>query len=285
MVVAERELVKVFLQVLRGNGMESPMNGTLELRPEALDGVGMHVATGVFALRVLDRLMQIAQGLDLVVAVGLVRGDDGARGRHGLHQRHKRILAHVLDRLGPDPSATLHNAEYWRLARSAAPALALVLAAVVGFVGLDHAAQGIGILAHQEPDLLGHAPRALVGDADVALDFLRRHAVLTLAHEEDGMEPGRERRGALVEDRAFRGRNLEAAGAGIHATASNRMKAVLAAPFALEATGPAVLEDVSEASLVVRELGLEVLDRISHVISITGVLLDVKGYLPKLVYG
>ena len=62
MVVAERKLIQVSLQILWRNSVESPMNRSFELRPEVLNRVGVNATLDVLSLPVLDGFREGALG-------------------------------------------------------------------------------------------------------------------------------------------------------------------------------------------------------------------------------
>ena len=61
MVVTERKLVQVSLQILWRNSVESPMNRPFELRPETLNRVGVNVALDGF-VEMPDRPNLVVKG-------------------------------------------------------------------------------------------------------------------------------------------------------------------------------------------------------------------------------
>ena len=116
------------------------------------------------------------------------------------------------------------------------------------------------LIAHQLANLMGHAPRGLVGDAKLPFQFLGRYTVPAGGHQEDGEEPRDKRRGGLVKYGASgRVKLVAAPRAGIRAPFLNRVKAILLPAFrALAAVWPAGVEHKIKARPLVRELGLEV---------------------------
>ena len=81
------------------------------------------------------------------------------------------------------------------LARRAPPALApATLAAEVGIVELDEPAERMLAVSlhHHLHQLVAHAPRGVVGDAELAVQLHRRYTFLVLGHEVDALEPHRQ---------------------------------------------------------------------------------------------
>ncbi len=69
--------------MLRGNPDISPADAALEGAPEALNRIGMHVATDVLALGVVNPLMAEAMNVEIAKRLAGVRMNTGA----GLHLR------------------------------------------------------------------------------------------------------------------------------------------------------------------------------------------------------
>ena len=262
------------------NSVEGPVNRTLKLRPEAFNGVGVNLATNVFALPVADRFVEVPKCLNLVVTVGFVGSDDRARLDHSLQERHERNLLAVGNGLGFHSSLALDHAEHGSFARCAPSTLSASTDATdVGFIGFHHiiTAQRIGVLAHKLADLLCDTPSALIGNSEVPLQFFSGNTVLTLAHEKDGVKPKRERRSALVEDRSFGGVGLVSAGTSVRTAILNGVAHVSSAFRALQAIGISLFENMGEAGSVTGEIIMEILNRVLHSYRIPKCLLVVKG--------
>ena len=265
--IAEAKLVEVVLKVLRRNGVVGPVQAPLELTPKAVDGLRVDRAPDILPGAVLHALMDEAHALGAVVDAALVRGQDGARRGVGRQERHDRSTSGVRDGRRLDAATALHHAEHGRLAfRADATLTARVLAADVGLVGLKHPAQDFAVIGHEQTDLTGHAPRALVGHADLPLNLLGRDSVLRRGEQEDGVEPGQERRRALVEDGVHRRADLMAAPrTGVSLAARARVEALRLAAIAHGAAlAVAGHKQERETGGVRRELRLEGLDGVFH---------------------
>lgn len=245
--------------------MVGAVHRSLELRPEAVDGLRVDRALDELPRRVLHALVDVAHGLGLVVEPALVRRQHRAvRGEPG-QERQDDCGPRLGQHLGADAPASLHDAEHGRLAVGPETALAVPLAADVGLVGLKNAREEAVVLGHEEPDLTGHAPRALVGHAQLARQLHRGDAVLRRGEQEQRVEPQGQRRRALVEDGPRARREERPTGALVGPPAPDGMEGV-GLP-ALRALGPLRApqsEDVGEAGRVVGELGLECLDGVFH---------------------
>lgn len=67
MTVAESKLIQVFLTMLRGNVMKSPVNRPLELPEKRLHAVDMGLTARIFPGTVLHRPMNITMGFDRMI--------------------------------------------------------------------------------------------------------------------------------------------------------------------------------------------------------------------------
>ena len=259
--------------------MISPVDRAFKLAPKALDGVGMEDALDVLTLAVGNSPVLVAERADLVVARKLIRGDRRPRLNAGLDQRRQGLSLDILHDLRPDLPAALGHAENDRLSGRPAPALPLPLAADVGFVGLDDAAQSPAAGLHHKPDLLCDPPSAFVSNPKLAHKLHRRDAVLGLAHEVYRMEPKRQGRRAFMEDSPrCRGDMPPAPRADIIAAVRNRIVRVLMAAIrASDSLRILIAEDCRQASLIVGVVFSEVFDRVFHALSIAGELSVVKG--------
>lgn len=248
--------------------MIGAVDGPLELRPEAVDGLRVDLSLHELPRRVLDALVDEAHRLGLVVEAALVRRQHGARRGEPRQQREDDGRAGLGQHPRTDAPAALHHAEHGRLAVGPESALAVPLAADIGLVGLKEAREKALVLGHEQSDLTGHAPRALIGDTELARQLHRADAVLRRGEQEDGVEPQRQRRRALVEDRPGARREERATCALVGPPPPDGMEGVgLPALPALRALGPLRApqgEDVGETGRVVGELRLEGLDGVFH---------------------
>jgi len=243
------------------------MNRPFELRPEALNRVGVNVALDVLPFAVLNGFMEMPDRSNLIVAVGFVRGDDGIRRHHSLDEWHQRNHLDVLNGAGFDPALALNRTKHRSLASGTTTTLATANAANIGFVQFDNllSVKRIGRLLHKHTDLFVDPPSTLIGNAEVPLKFFGSDSVLALANQENGMKPHSKRCGAFVENRSFGWVRLEATSASVGSAVSNWMERRLAALRAFQASGITLLKDMCQASLVVGEVLFEVFNGVSHV--------------------
>ena len=208
-VVPEGELVEVEREVVFRDVMERPHDATLNERPEAINVVSVNLSPHIFAGAMADGLV-IEPLIQDAVATGLVRGDEIDTFVNSLPDEPiKRRSLGVLDHLSDDIAFTGNRADHGDLAFRPTTPTPLVTMAVlivstdVGFVNLDHAGQ-LGELSvlHGGADTVTHVPSRPVGArADSALNLHGAHALLTLTHEVDHLEPRGERVVGVLEDR------------------------------------------------------------------------------------
>ena len=129
------------------------------------------------------------------------------------------------------------------LARRAPSALAAAaLASEVGIVELDEPAEQMLAVAlhHHLHQLVAHAPRRVVGDAELAVQLHRRCTFLVLSHEVDALEPHRQGQLGGLEDGAGGNGGLAVAAIALLELVCGQLAAsVVAAVRAHETVGPA----------------------------------------------
>lgn len=243
------------------------MNRPFELRPETLNRVGVNVALDVLTLPVLNSFVKVPDRPDLVVTVGFIGRDDRVWGNHSLNQGHQRDHLDVLYRAGFDLSFPLDSTKHRSLSSGTTPTLSPANPSDVGFVQFDNllAVQRIGRLSHKHPNLLIDSPRTLVGNAKVTFEFLGGDTVLALTNQKNGMKPHSKRSRTFVKNRSFGRVGLEATSASISSAVGHWMKRRLSTLRAFQTIGVTLLEDMSQASLVVGEVLFEVFNGVSHV--------------------
>ncbi len=154
--------------MLAGNAAMSSLYAAFEMRPEALDGVGVCCASYPFFAPVIHRTVAIADLAQRAVSRRFVRADGAASGDVLLDDREQGGVLRVRDDIGHQIAAALDHAEYGGLVVSLAGAAdlgAIVLATTdVGFVNLDMPGEAIVTVndAHELADLVTDAPCGLV---------------------------------------------------------------------------------------------------------------------------
>jgi hypothetical protein len=147
------------------------------------------------------------------------------------------------------------------------PMFVAVLAADVGFVNLDNAAQSIGSMFTQaRADAVAHIERGFVGtEAHVAHDLQGANSLLADQHQVNDLEPITERLVRVLEDCPYQHREpiaalLSAFGAlPVKGTIGDRVNVDVTAARAMDAFRPAAGYEVDFASPLVREQGVKLL--------------------------
>lgn len=271
MIVAIGKLGDVFPQMLAGNVNVRASDRKLEAGPITLNRVGVVDAAHVFLLRVRNYAVRIAAAAQIGISRMFVRADRAACRNIHPHDGFKCGHFGIGHGTGAHNAVTLHDAHDNRLVRVFVT-LPLNAPADHGFVHLDVSAAAahrppiIG-LRHKLAQLVTHAPRALVGHADLSLDFLGRHAVPSGRKEIHRGEPIRERAAGFLKRRANAWVNVVAAKlARISAAFGNSTKARVPPAFWAFNLKSAVAHphDRIEARGIVRVFGAKLFQGVFH---------------------
>ena len=179
--------------------------------------------------------------------------------RYDLGNYRALSLNHASDNRFANSAATLN------LSRSNVLVHVLRLAAKETFVGLDFTAKRIVIFFQHLANLFEHAPRGFVGDARLALKLFGRDAATSRGHQIDRVKPSLKRRAGLVINRVGGRVNvMPAILARVRVARSYLvMLSYLVARLAKDAIGVEVISQPIKASIIVRELFLEILERVA----------------------
>lgn len=213
------------MKVLLAAVLVDALHAALEDGERALNRVGVDGAVhevDVLALAVPGEAVAAGEGRrELSVLARLVGHHTGFLGDVLLEDREQGLGAEIIDDHGALLARVPVDEAQHLVLVSVATALLLalgLLGAVVadeGLVDLDNATAaahgGQGAVAHGLTDAVGQEPRALVGDAEEAVDLVAAHALLGRAHEVGGLEHLRERDMGALEDGADLHRELLAA--------------------------------------------------------------------------
>ena len=119
--------------------------------------------------------------------------------------RLKSFLAHVRNDLRHYVAVTFQHSKHDRLVWSDTPAFAASSASTdIGFISFDIAVQRqlTVHIGHVLTNFVCHAPRRLIGHAQLALQLLRRHAMTRSREQVHRVEPFVERRPRPLHERA-----------------------------------------------------------------------------------
>ena len=187
-IVAVHGLVNVTLKVCLGDKVISAEDAALEMRPKTFDGVGGHIALGVFLHTVTDDAVNVALAREAVVCGEFVREHLRVVGHELPDNRHKCLGLRVLDLHCADGTLALHHSEDRSLglhtaALVALSALAFVLvrlaSAEVHLVHFNLALKGRRVVLCVEcADLVENEPRGLLRHMNVAAKLMGGYSLL-----------------------------------------------------------------------------------------------------------
>ena len=239
----------------------SAANAALDLRPEAFERIGVYDAIHPLLGGMIDAAMLISERLKRLVAHPFV-GTNQAPFHHVLNDvRQQGFSARVLHHARDDVAAALYHAKHNGLLRSASRDAmllpALTATADIGFIDFDVAGQStVAVhLRHVFADFVTHAPRRLVGHAQLALQFLRRYAVARRGEKIHGVKPLLKRCMRPLERRSRHRMNVMAApraSVGGHFLEAGK-RALFAAPRTFQRLAVPDFHKVLKAGVVVRE--------------------------------
>lgn len=259
--------------------MERTHDSTLEDRPKAFDGVGMHGTDHVLPLCVVNDFMGIP-GFQFRIAVPLIGHEQTHAIRDGfVHELRQGLRFHISNHASHDISLALNGSSDDGLSRSArSPEVAtatfafvfvLRLPTDIRFINLDNAAQFGGIPGGQRyTNTMAHIPRSFVrAKAHITADLQGTHALLARQHQVGDLKPIHQRFIRVLKDRA---RNMrKAIGRRRRAGIALPMPRIAlqfgrirrAATWTLHAIRPTLAHQVSTASIFIWEGGIELLNR------------------------
>jgi hypothetical protein len=263
-IIPERILVDVGLQVLGTDRMIDAGYATLHQRPETLNAVRVDAPTSILPVVVADSKVGETEPRHGIVAGELVGVEDCTPVNLPENVGDNGVPFYIGDNACHHLPVSLGDADDLALALSATPTLALPLSADVGFVSLYLANESGEVLLKEHPDLPEHSPGRLVGDTRFPLDLLGGYSTSGGSHLVDCLKPNPERGSGLVEDSAGGGVNLVSAVVALVAgTALNPV--VLCHPLAyraVDAVRVAVALNPLKAGIVVGELLVKVFKRV-----------------------
>src|SRR6266436_5487125 len=255
--------------------MVDAANSIFDKRPKPFDSICMSIATNPNLSGMMNAPMLVSRYAKVIVGGPLVSEDHRAWQNSFLDKRNERSGFSIGDDFGDHRAlSSKHTRDCYLADRPATLNLlfafplvhVLGLAAKKTFIGFNATRKRIVILFQHLANLLEHAPRGFVGDSGFTLKLFRRDAATSRRHQIDRVEPRFQRRAGLVIDRVGGRVNVVAAIlARIGAARSNLvMLCDLAARFAKDAVRVEVVSQPIKASIIIRELFLEILERVSR---------------------
>ena len=269
-VPAKLELAEVLRHVFAADMNVRATDRPFEHGPEALKGIGVMDAVNPLIDGMIDGAVCVTVFCQTAVCDPLVCANSRARTDVFKDVPFKGSLAGVRDDWRHDIAATLGHAEHHCLARRAPPALAArTPPADVGFVSFNVPRQWrITInFRHVFADLVAHAPRAFIGHAKLALQFLGRHAMPRRGEQVCGVKPLLKRRARLLENCSGHRMNMMPAIAGVGGHLPEPVESINFTAFrANRVLAELEPEKVIQACVIVRKAAEKILNskRFSH---------------------
>jgi hypothetical protein len=245
--------------------MESPMNPTLKLRPKGFNAVGVNLAIDIFQDAMPHRGMSKTMLGKRMVAQKLICEHRGTGQNLGFDVANQCDRLTVGNHCGIDNPLPFDKASHNRLAFGSASTNTRSFAADISFIRFNNPLQNGHSFCHQLPDLMIHPPCRLVGDSGLPHQFHGRNAIAASCHNEHGVKPRLEGRAGLMEDRPGSRRNLETAPCtGELFALGNPVETVGFSTLACGTMRKLLIEKVLQTGVIIRELLIEVLNRIFH---------------------
>lgn len=240
-------------------------NTTLEMGPEALNGIGGDTTLGVFLDTVADYTVDIAFACKTVVCGQFVREHVRVIGNELFDNRHKGLRLSVLHLHGTYGSFTFHHTENGRLGLGATSLglfrfLGFVLvrftAAKVHFVHFHLAGKGGSIVLFvQGANLVENKPSGFLRDVNVTAELVGRNTLLVAADKVHCHKPLDKGNLGVLKDSSDKHRKVPLAMVATVAAVSTFYAMVTAAVRAYNVTlFPTRIADSTQATF----LGIEV---------------------------
>jgi hypothetical protein len=186
-VVPELKFRDVQRQIFATDLVIGADNAALEDAPEAFNRVGVDRTDNVIAAALADDMMRKVTTKKPIAGM-FIRAEQADLVRHSfMNEAVKRARIGAVDHSQHHVSLAADSADHWRLAGTLAAARAIAfvlvsirrLAAHIGFVHLDNAAQLVEILFDQRrANAMAHIPSGFVRTkTEVAMDLPRAHSL------------------------------------------------------------------------------------------------------------
>lgn len=201
-VEAKLEFIEVSGEMLRADLMVGTDDGPLEQAPNALDAVGVNVATDPFFLAVINRFVAGVFVCDSAICPPFVRHDARCLGSSFLTDEVVKgfPIVPLLDRQANLPAA-LDRAEHHRLVPPPTLPDMATMATDQRLIYFDRPLERDRVrFLHRLADAVAEIPSRLVTDAEGALKLIGRDAFPRLAHQVNRREPFRQGEMRVVED-------------------------------------------------------------------------------------
>lgn len=274
-VVPELKLRDVQRQIFLADFVECPHDAAFQQRPKAVDCLSVDGADDVLTNGVTDHAVRVFPG-KAAIGSHVVSCEQADLFGHrfpneAFHCLAIECLNHAGDNFALATDRTndtrFTGASSARAATPLIPVFVAVLAADIGFIDFNDAAELVGLLLQQSStNAIAHVERGLVGaEAHVAHDLQAAHSLFAREHQVNNLEPVAERLVGVFEHRPDQNREAIAAlrdalGAlPVEGTIGDRVHVHIAAAWTVDAFGPAAIDEVLLAGILVREHGFKLL--------------------------
>lgn len=268
-VVSELKLGNVQRHVFGANFVECADNAALNQRPKTLNRVGVNRADDIFLRPMANETMRIFFTKPVIGAEIVSRQQTDFVGNCLMNEADQRFAVEAIEDAGDNLALPLDSADDADLAGAGTasttapliPMLILVLPADVGFVNLDNTAQLVGpMLTEASANAVAHVERGFIRtEAHIPHDLQRTHALFANQHKVHDLEPVTERLVGVLKDRPDQNRKPIATRLGafgalpVKGTIGDGIHVHIATAGAVDTFGPAAGNEVSFASILVRE--------------------------------
>lgn len=246
----------------------SSADGALHQGPETFDALGMVLTVRPLLCAMIDGAVKITKPSQLRIGQQFIRRDLRAIFDVFDDMWLKRLTTDVRHNARNHIAIALDHSEHDRLAGSAAAALtAAPLAANHHFIRFDVAAQLVVAVNLREilADFMAHTPSRLIGDAQLALQFLRRNAMARGREQIHRVKPFLERNARATEWRADHRMNVIAAVARICRHFGKLTKLPdFSTALTFDAFAVTLFEKMRQTGVIIWELGEELLNCDRH---------------------
>jgi hypothetical protein len=260
MIVTERILVNIGLEILRTNGMIDPCDATLNQTPKSLNAVSVDIPSSVDLIVVQDSLVLVSDSSHVVIRGEFVSIEGGVPINHAVHKGDKSFALNILNDTGYNFTIPLCGPNDLTLTLSSPTALARSFTPDIGFVYLDLSGKRFAIIIKESSNLMKHAPCCLVSNACFPLYLLGGDTASGGSHAIHDLKPSLKWCRGLVEYSVGGRVDLSATIVALIARAVPNLMVLryLLALCTMNTFRPSLVLDVFKASIIGRELLLKV---------------------------
>jgi hypothetical protein len=275
-VIAELKLRNIERQILGTDFVERADNTALQNRPEAFNRIRVdrsnNTMLGVLALGVINDAVRIAIVKAAIGGVVIRAEQANAIGNGFFDERFYRIAFSVFNDAGDHVAFALHSTNHDLFAEAAPlivlaliPMPVLILAANIGLVDFNNAAELFDVFDKRGSDFVAHSPcRFVAPEPHVTHDLQCAHSLFGSEHEMNDLEPLAEGLVGVLEDSPGDvGEPIASLWSAMITLPMPRIalqlsRADCTTARTRDAIGPATANQIGAASIFVREHALKV---------------------------